>query len=33
VIDLGSPVFGLLAKVLVDRADKVKRDQPVNRVA
>jgi RND family efflux transporter MFP subunit len=29
VIDLGSPVFGLLAKVLVDRADKVKRDQPV----
>jgi RND family efflux transporter MFP subunit len=29
VIDLGSPVFGLLAKVLVDRADKVKHGQAI----
>lgn len=29
VIDVGSPVFGLLAKVLVDRADKVKHGQVV----
>jgi membrane fusion protein (multidrug efflux system) len=32
VIEVGSPVFGVLARVLVDRADKVKRGQVVARL-